>query len=263
VCIKNSVGRNGQNDRADVKTVQILLNMNIGSIPGAARLNPDGKIGDATIALIEEYQRVLRGKSNPDGSVDPGGNTLNHMRSRIPAGLDQSKIHGVMIHASEDTAAKFSPGFISALPKYEINTPLRQAHFLAQVAHESGSLRYTEELAGGEAYEGRADLGNTQPGDGVKFKGRGLIQLTGRANYTAYGKAIGEDLTSGDNYKKLADDPAVAVDVSCWFWKTHKLSALADQDDVRAITKKINGGYNGLDDRMEYLERAKFFLLPA
>jgi putative chitinase len=87
-------------------------------------------------------------------------------------------------------------------------------------------------------YEGRGDLGNTQPGDGRRFKGRGLIQLTGRANYEEYGQAKGRNFVDGDNYKLLATDPELAVDVACWFWKTRGLNALADADDVRAVTRR-------------------------
>jgi putative chitinase len=99
-----------------------------------------------------------------------------------------------------------------------ISTPLRMAHFLAQLAHESGELRYAEEIASGDAYEGRADLGNSEPGDGRRFKGRGLIQLTGRFNYEAYGKTRGKDYTVSNKTDLLANDPFIAVDVSCWYW---------------------------------------------
>ena len=143
-----------------------------------------------------------------------------------------------------------------------LTTPLRQAHFLAQVGHESGELRFVEELASGDAYEGRADLGNTQPGDGVRFKGRGLIQLTGRANYQRYGQSIGKDLVTNGNWRLVADDPFLAVDVACWFWNVHGLSGFADHDDILTITKRINGGLNGLEDRRALLTRGKFFL-PA
>jgi len=143
------------------------------------------------------------------------------------------------------------------------DTPLRQCHFLAQTGHESGDLLYTEELASGQAYEGRTDLGNTQPGDGPKFKGRGLIQLTGRANYVAYGNSIGQDLTVDGNWTSVATDPSLAVDAACWFWTTHNLNALADNDDLQTITRRVNGGLNGLQDRQDHLDRAKFGLLPA
>ncbi len=148
---------------------------------------------------------------------------------------------------------------LDAMRQAEINTPLRAAHFLAQVGHESGDLLYTEELASGEAYEGRADLGNTQPGDGRRYKGRGLIQLTGRANYAAYGAAVGRDLLMDPG--AVSRDPALCVGVAAWFWTTRGLNVLADADDCEAITRRINGGLNGLSDRRARLEIAKDALL--
>ena len=141
-----------------------------------------------------------------------------------------------------------------------IDGPLRAAHFLAQVGHECGDLRWPQELADGSAYEGRQDLGNTEPGDGPRFKGRGLIQLTGRANYVFYGAARGEDFVDGDNPERIAADPELAVDVAGWFWQRHDLNAPADADDVEAVTWRIDGGTNGLDDRRTRLVRAKWFL---
>ena len=143
---------------------------------------------------------------------------------------------------------------------FGINTPLRAVHYLAQVFHESAALRYTEEIASGKAYEGREDLGNTQKGDGVKFKGRGFIQITGRANYQAYANS---EYCVGDLMKHpewLSKSPGNQK-ASMWFWKTKGLNELADKDDIRAITKKVNGGYNGLADRMFYYRRFKKELL--
>ena len=150
------------------------------------------------------------------------------------------------------------PFINAAIEEGRINTPARIAAFMAQLAHESGEYRYMEELADGWAYEGRADLGNNQPGDGPRFKGRGLIQLTGRANYTDYGAAIGRDLLSDPT--PVASDPALAVDVACGFWESCGLNAMADADDVTRITRRINGGLNGFADRQANLGRAKFFL---
>ena len=120
------------------------------------------------------------------------------------------------------------------------------------------SFLYTEELASGAAYEGRKDLGNTRAGDGRRFKGRGLIQLTGRANYSAYSKYTGIDYVADPTL--LSSDPKIAVDVACWFWKDRGLDTLAERDDVKAVTKRINGGYNGLDDRIQNLRRGKAVL---
>ena len=137
---------------------------------------------------------------------------------------------------------------------FHINTPLRMAHYLAQIAHESGELRYTKELASGRAYEGRKDLGNTQQGDGVKYKGRGLIQITGRANYKKYADFCGFDVVANPELLEL---PLGATKSAMWYWQTHGLNQQADKDDLQTITKKINGGLNGLADRRKYLARAK------
>ena len=131
---------------------------------------------------------------------------------------------------------------------------LRFAHFLAQLAHESGNFRYMEEIASGAAYEGRKDLGNTQPGDGKRFKGRGPIQLTGRANYRKYGQQLGIDF---ENNPAIVAIPSVGLLVACKFWSDNGLNELADKDDVVSITKRINGGTNGLADRKAKLELIK------
>jgi len=169
-------------------------------------------------------------------------------------------LQGIYIDASQGLIERYWNPLSTKMFAYSINTPLRMAHFLAQVGHESGELRYSEEIAGGDAYEGRLDLGNTQPGDGPRFKGRGLIQLTGRSNYAAYSKARGVDYTTVEGAKLLAADPVTAVDVACWFWARHNLNAFADQDDIVTITRRINGGLNGLDSRKAKLARAKFFI---
>ena len=166
-------------------------------------------------------------------------------------------------HATAAHIALYHPHLVQRMAAREINTLLRHCHFLAQVGHESGELRYTEELASGEAYEGRTDLGNTQPGDGKRFKGRGLIQLTGRANYAAYGRAIGVDLTKDGAWALVARDPHLAVDVACWYWETHQLNHYADEDDLVTITVRVNGGTRGLANRIRLLALAKQVLLPS
>jgi putative chitinase len=144
-------------------------------------------------------------------------------------------------------AVLFLAGLNATMTEFNINTPLRQASFLAQLGHESGQLKYLKELASGDAYEGRKDLGNTQAGDGVRFKGRGLIQITGRANYKACGTALGMDLISRP---ELLETPLLACRSAGWFWSAHDLNELADQGDQVAVTKRINGGTNGLADRL-------------
>ena len=142
----------------------------------------------------------------------------------------------------------------STLEQFAIDSRLRVAHFLAQICHESDGFCTTVEYASGDAYEGRGSLGNTARGDGRRFKGRGLIQLTGRANYTQYGKLLDLDLV---NKPDLAAEPKTSLLIACEFWKQHDLNRWADQDDLITITRRINGGLNGLTFRRTYLTKAK------
>ena len=140
------------------------------------------------------------------------------------------------------------------MPQYEVNTYLRVTHFIAQAAHESAAFRTLEEYASGSAYEGRKDLGNVNKGDGVRYKGRGIFQLTGRANYRDMGKKLGYDL---EGKPELAATPEISVLTALEYWKSRGLSAFADKDDITTITKRINGGLNGFDDRKKYLLKAQ------
>ena len=153
------------------------------------------------------------------------------------------------------------PSFIAplnaAMQEYHINSPLRQAAFIAQIAHESGELRYVKEIASGAAYEGRKDLGNTQPGDGMRYKGRGLIQITGRNNYAECSKAMGVDLITNPELLETND---LACRSAAWFWASRGLNDLADKGDFDRITKRINGGTNGLKERQAYYAKAMLFL---
>lgn len=171
-----------------------------------------------------------------------------------------------IVALAKNPRPEFLPGLVTGfqreLPRYDINTPLRVAHFMAQCAHESNNFRNMIEI-GNEAYferyEGRASLGNTQKGDGARYKGRGIIQLTGRANYTTYGQALGLDLV---NNPDLAAQPENGVKIACEYWKRTTrngvtMNQLADRDDLEAITRRINGGLNGLEDRRLKLRTAK------
>lgn len=148
-------------------------------------------------------------------------------------------------------AANFAPYLNDAMWSEGIVTPARIRAWLAQIGHESGRLRYVREVWGPTSaqlrYEGRADLGNTEPGDGERYKGRGLIQITGRANYKCATDALGEDFVT---YPALLETPKWAALSAGWFWGVHGLNALADAEDMRRISRIINGGWNGLDDRM-------------
>jgi len=173
--------------------------------------------------------------------------------------LTLQQLEAIAIYAPSARCATYLDMINATLEKYSIDTPLRTCHFLAQIIHESGSFQYTRELASGADYEWRSDLGNTEPGDGPKFKGRGFIQLTGRANYAAYGAAISQDLINNPDLV-ATDYPA---DVAGWFWDTHHLNALADQDGLTPITKVINGGMNGYNERLFWLGKAKNVLMKS
>ena len=167
--------------------------------------------------------------------------------------ITDSMLRDIMPNLPAAKRQLYLPFMNAAMREFEIATYLRAAAFLAQLAHESAELRYFEEIASGKAYEGRKDLGNTQPGDGVKYKGHGPIQITGRANHAACGKALGLDLI---NNPTLITQPPNAFRSAGWFWDSRGLNALADQRLFKAITKKINGGFNGLADRQKYYDRA-------
>ncbi len=142
----------------------------------------------------------------------------------------------------------------ATLDTYAIGTRLRIAHFLGQTCHESAGFRTTEEFASGEAYEGRADLGNNQPGDGPRYKGRGLLQLTGRANYRSIGGILGVDL---ENHPERAAEPVLSLKIACEFWKRKNINQFCDADDLVEVTRRVNGGRNGLEDRGAYTAKAK------
>lgn len=165
-------------------------------------------------------------------------------------------------HGDSSILAGLAPVLAEVLPSYGITTPRRVSHFLAQAAHETdgfntlveyGSENYFNKRYGPQTDVGKT-LGNTQPGDGARFRGRGIFQCTGRFNYAKYGKLIGVDLVA--NPKQAATVPN-SVRIACEYWKAKGLNALADADNIEAITRKINGGTNGLKDRKAYLEKAR------
>ena len=140
---------------------------------------------------------------------------------------------------------------------HDVTTPRRICHFLAQAAHETDGFRTLEEY-GGPAYfiryEGRRDLGNTQAGDGIRYHGRGIFQLTGRANYRRFGRPIGIDLEAEP---ERAKEPETSLRVAFAYWTERAINPAADADDIERVTKLINGGRNGLAERTRYLEKAK------
>lgn len=175
--------------------------------------------------------------------------------------VTKEQILAIMPNAKDKVDA-FLPYINGYAEVFLIDTPMRMAHFLAQIAHESGELRYTKEL-GNKNYFRKYDvgklknmLGNLKDGDGYKYRGRGLIQITGRANYQVYQNS---KYCTGDimEHPELLEEPLGATKSAMWWWWKHGLNKLADSDCFVAITKTINGGTNGLALRRKFLTRAK------
>ncbi|HYP52127.1 MAG TPA: peptidoglycan-binding protein [Pyrinomonadaceae bacterium] len=237
-------------------------------------LGSDGVVGNNTLNQARQLGFDEGGGATPvagdgattatgDGGASPtpeGGGTSS-APADVPASLgpfNQQALAQIMPNLKADKRALYYPFLVAAMVEFDITTPLRIAAFVAQLAHESAEFRFMEEIWGPTAaqkrYEGRKDLGNTQPGDGFRFKGRGPIQITGRANYTKYGNLLGIDLVANP---ALAATPEVGFRTAGLYWKMNNCNALADQQRFVAITKAINGGTNGLQDREKYYDRAK------
>ncbi len=241
-------------------------------------LGTDGIVGTGTWNAID---LVLK-------ATTESASTATELNATIEGDqlVNKDKLARVMPKAKAADLDKYLEAINEGLTKYSINTPLRIAHFVAQVAHESGSFKYssenlnygakglrstfgkyfkTDELAeeyarqkekiANRVYGNRMGNGDENSGDGWRFRGRGLIQLTGKENYQKCAKDIGIDIDRQPD--KLATDPKAAVFAAAWFWNSRRLNNYADKDDVLTITKRINGGTHGLDDRKAYLERAK------
>jgi predicted chitinase len=179
--------------------------------------------------------------------------------------LTDAQLQRIMPTLAPARRQLYLPHLNDAMQRYGVDTLLRTAAFVAQLAHESGELRWMEELWGPTAaqrrYEPPSDLarrlGNTQPGDGARFKGRGPIQITGRYNYRKFGALLGTDLIADP---ALAATPEWAFATAGLYWESNGLNELADARQFVTITRRINGGTNGLADRQMYYERAQAVL---
>jgi len=174
--------------------------------------------------------------------------------------ITENQLNLIYPNSTKQNRDKYLPYLNQYMEEYEINNAERIAAFLAQIGHESAQLKYSEEIASGSAYEGRKDLGNVFSGDGKKYKGRGLIQITGRTNYQKLTDALGVDFI---NYPQLLKEPEYAVLSAFWYWKDRRLNLYSTlkESDFKELTRRINGGYNGYSDRLNLWNRAKQVLL--
>lgn len=208
--------------------------------------------------LISALRCLKKSSDTPDTPSSPSAPPPASFDNVAWIGLEAfRKAAGLSATKAQD----WYPHVRAACLEFNITAPVRLAAFLAQVGHESAGFQYTREIWGPtraqKRYEGREDLGNTKPGDGSRFRGRGLIQITGRANYQKASVALGIDAVANP---QLLEEPAMAARSAGWWWAAHGCNELADSGGFVALTRRINGGTNGLDDRIERWERAKAVL---
>jgi len=240
-------------------TLSGIAGMHGVSLQSLTAANP--QISDPDLIFIGDRVQ-LPGAQSPGtgGAPERGTGPVEGPAPSTPApggnadGVTAAELRQIVPQLSASKAEAVAPHLNAAMAEADINTPERQAMFIAQLAHESGGFHHMEEIASGAAYEGRTDLGNTQPGDGERYKGRGYIQVTGRHNYTEAGRALGLDLV---NNPELAAQPENAARIAAWYWESRGINAAADAGDFTRVTRLINGGTNGLADRQAYYERAR------
>lgn len=229
---------------ARVKTVNRLRQLII-NIRGN-QFQPQDQAVDAVLRSL--LNLPARTTQNPYAEIFP--------ETPLPS-ITLNQLLKITPYADPTQVESLFPHLLLTMAEYKITSPLRQAHFLSQLIHESGSFNYLEEIDPGDYLEGRDDLGNIYPGDGCRFKGRGLIQITGRTNYQACGQALGINLI--ETPTRLAE-PDLACLSAGWFWSKNEINVYADRDDVEMVTRTINGGLNGFEERQHYLKSAKAVL---
>lgn len=209
-----------------------------------------GAFDNATLTALREWQRLngleVSGQFGPD--------ELEAMERAVDASFNLQQFQANAPGIPEDTLREYLPHLNAAMFRADITTDARKAVFIAQLGHESDGFNTLEEYASGADYEGRTDLGNLHPGDGRRFKGRGPIQITGRDNYTSYGRAIGVDLVSNP---ELAATPEIGFRLAAEYWNRTGLNQYADRGQFDTVTQRINGGQNGAADRRSRWRRAQ------
>jgi predicted chitinase len=234
-------------------------------MPGA-NLAPTGQIqGSNGQSLQGGGGQSPQGSSPPlqGGSPNLQGGSTTTQNNAGPTGtgaqgydLTAEELRAIAPNLSEQEADQIAAHLRVAMAEASINTKARAAAFLAQVAEESDGFQTTTEYASGAEYEGWTSLGNVVPGDGVRYKGRGIIQLTGRANYRAFTQSRPDLGVDFEKYPELVSDPKYAYEVAAWYWTNRGCNALADAGDFEGLTRRINGGLNGYSKRVSYHERA-------
>lgn len=239
----------------EIKALQSRLAA-LGYAPGPV----DGDYGPRTKAAVIAFQRDHW--LVPDGIVGPKTRAALDAASRPISGapaVTLDRLKKIAPYGRKDIFEALVDRMATTGVEFEITThPLRLCHFIAQCAQESDGFRTTREYWGPtiaqKRYEGRADLGNTHEGDGKRYMGRGIFMLTGRANYTRWGERVGLALADDP---ELAAVPSTSTLIACHYWRDRGCDIDADIDNLKAVTRKINGGLNGLDDRAAYLAKAK------
>ncbi|MEW5854310.1 MAG: peptidoglycan-binding protein [Myxococcota bacterium] len=241
--------REGERSRAVLRSERLLkqLGYSVGKV--------DGLFTKQTERAVKSFERKNHLKA--DGAIQ--SSQIRKMEKELDRRtVSPRELRAIMPNLPASTARRYAPLLNTAMREQGITSPRRQAHFVAQLAHESIGLTTFEELGDRSyftrMYEGRSDLGNTRPGDGARYHGRGPIQLTGRANYRRYGQLLGLPL---ERKPWLAARPSVGFRIASLFWRTHGLNAKADRNDFYGITTSINGGTNGYSDRYQYWQRAR------
>lgn len=205
---------------------------------------------EATVAGLAEWQRVY----GLSASGHFGPDELTALERAVEASFNLQQFQENAPGIPESTLREYLPHLNAAMFRADITTDARKAVFIAQIGHESDGFNTLEEYASGSAYEGRRDLGNTQRGDGRRFKGRGPIQITGRANYQSYGDAIGVDLIQDP---EIAATPEVGFRLAAEYWTRNDLNRFADGGQFDTVTSRINGAQNGRTDRRNRWARAR------
>jgi predicted chitinase len=205
---------------------------------------------DATVAGLREWQRLY----GLPASDTFGPAQLTALDRAVACSFNLQQFQANAPGVPESTLTEYLPHLNAAMYRANIDSDARKAMFIAQIGHESDGFNTLEEYASGSAYEGRTDLGNVHRGDGRRFKGRGPIQITGRANYTSYGEAIDQDLV---NHPELAATPEVGFRLAAEYWTRNDLNRYAHRGQIDTVTERINGGQNGQADRRSRWARAK------